>query len=64
MEQKHDQELLAEAYETIFNEAKTYIVYVDGKEVGMIKAGSHNAAEAKAKQKHPNKNVSVTYTEV
>jgi len=64
MEKKTDTELLAEAYLSMIPEAKTYIVHVDGKEVGTIKAGSHNAAEAKAKQKHPNKNVSVTYTEV
>lgn len=64
MEQKHDQELLAEAYEQVLNEMKTYIVYVDGKEVGMIKSGGHNAAEAKAKKKYPNKNVHVVYTEV
>lgn len=44
---------------------KTYIVYVDGNEVGYIKAGSHNAAEKKAKQKYPNANdVSVAYTEI
>lgn len=47
---------------------KTYIVYLDGVEVGMIKAASHNAAEKKAKAKyqpaHPGKNVSVEYTEV
>lgn len=43
---------------------KTYIVYVDGIEAGMIKAGSHNAAEKKAKAKYPNGNVSVAYTEV
>lgn len=46
---------------------KTYIVYVDGDQVGMIKAGSHNAAEAKAKKKYQGKNpwsVSVAYTEV
>jgi hypothetical protein len=43
---------------------KTYIVYVDGVEVGMIKAASHNAAEKKAKAKHPGKQVSVAYTEV
>ena len=30
----------------------------------MIKAGGHNAAEKKAQKKYPNKNVSVTYTEV
>lgn len=43
---------------------KTYIVYVDGVEVGMIKAGSHNAAEKKAQKKFPGKSVSVAYTEV
>jgi hypothetical protein len=43
---------------------KTYIVYVDGVEVGMIKAGSHNAAEKKAAAKYPGKAVSVAYTEV
>lgn len=30
---------------------KTYIVYVNGVEVGYIKAGSHNAAEKKAQKK-------------
>jgi len=30
---------------------KTYIVYYNGVEVGYIKAGSHNAAEKKAKKK-------------
>lgn len=43
---------------------KTYIVFVEGNEVGMIKAGSHNAAEKKAAAKYPGKNVSVEYTEV
>ncbi len=43
---------------------KTYIVYVDGVEVCMIKAASHNAAEAKAQKKYPGKQVSVAYTEV
>jgi hypothetical protein len=43
---------------------KTYIVYVDGVEVGMLKAGSHNAAEKKAQKKYPGKQVSVAYTEV
>lgn len=43
---------------------KTYIVYVDGIEVGLIKAASHNAAEKKAQLKYPGKNVSVAYTEV
>jgi hypothetical protein len=43
---------------------KTYIVYDErGNEVGMIKAGSHNAAEKKAKNKYGPK-ASVTYTEV
>jgi hypothetical protein len=43
---------------------KTYIVYVDGVEVGTIKAGSHNAAERKAKALYPLNDVSVAYTEV
>ena len=43
---------------------KMYIVYVDGREVGMIKAGSQNAAEKKAKAKYPTANVMVAYTEV
>ena len=43
---------------------KTYIVYVDGNEVGTLKAGSHNAAEKKAQKKYPGKSVSVAYTEV
>jgi hypothetical protein len=43
---------------------KTYIVYVDGVEAGMIKAGSHNAAEKKAKTKYPGKDIAVAYTEV
>jgi hypothetical protein len=43
---------------------KTYIVYVDGFEVGYIKAGSHNAAEAKAMKKYPGRNVMVCYTEI
>jgi len=44
---------------------KTYIVYCDGVEVGMIKAKSHNAAEKKAKKLYPRANdVSVAYTEV
>jgi hypothetical protein len=46
---------------------KTYIVYVNGEEKGMIKAASHNAAEKKAQKKFPNvpaHNVSVAYTEV
>ena len=43
---------------------KTYIVYLDGVEVGYIKAGSHNAAEKKAKKKYPKRNVSVVYTEL
>ena len=43
---------------------KTYIVYLDGNEVGMIKAGSHNAAEKKAQAMYPGRHVSVAYTEV
>jgi hypothetical protein len=48
---------------------KTYIVYLDGREVGMIKASSHNAAEKKAKARYANhvligRDVSVAYTEV
>lgn len=57
---------------------KTYIVYVNGVEVGMIKAGSHNSAEKKAQKKHGHTGhnynsfgpsvaqriVSVAYTEV
>lgn len=43
---------------------KSYIVYVDGEERDMIKAGSHNAAEKKAQKKYPGKQVSVAYTEV
>ena len=43
---------------------KTYIVYDEnGNEVAMIRAGSHNAAEKKAKDKYGPK-ASVTYTEV
>jgi hypothetical protein len=43
---------------------KAYIVYVDGIEVRVIKAGSHNAAEKKAQKLYPGRNVSVAYTEV
>ena len=46
---------------------KTYIVYIYGKEVGMIKAKSHNAAEKKAQKQHPDVpsfNIDVAYTEV
>lgn len=42
---------------------KTYIVYVNGEEMGYIKAGSHNAAEKKAQQKY-GETASVTYTEI
>lgn len=43
---------------------KTYIVYDgNGDEVGYIKAGSHNAAEKKAKAKY-GENASVAYTEL
>jgi hypothetical protein len=44
---------------------KTYIVYVNGIEVKMIKAGSHNAAEKRAKKLYPDSSfVAVVYTEV
>lgn len=43
---------------------KVYIVYVNGVEVGTIKASSHNAAEKKAAKKHPNAHVSVAYTKL
>jgi hypothetical protein len=43
---------------------KTYIVYNEkGEEVAIIKAGSHNAAEKKAKKKYGEK-ASVCYTEI
>lgn len=50
---------------------KHYIVYVNGVEQpGTIKAGSHNAAEKKAKKKHgkdyrgADTVISVAYTEI
>lgn len=49
---------------------KTYIVYVEGIEVGYIKAASHNAAEKKAQKRYPGNapsgipRASVVYTEV
>ena len=53
---------------------KTYIVYINGTEVGYIKAGSHNAAEKKAQKIyapvrsrdgfHQEAMVSVAYTEL
>lgn len=43
---------------------KVYIVYVDGEERGMIRAGSHNAAEKKAQKLYPGRRVSVAYTEI
>jgi hypothetical protein len=48
---------------------KTYIIYVDGEEVGYIKAGSHNSAEKKARKKYywpvyPGKQITVAYTEI
>jgi hypothetical protein len=44
---------------------KTYIVFVDGVEVGHLKAGSHNAAEKKARKLYPEARfVSVEYTEL
>jgi len=43
---------------------KTYIVYVNGEEVGYIKAKGHNDAEKKAQAKYPDQQVSVAYTEI
>ena len=43
---------------------KVYIIYVDGVEVGMIRAAHHNAAEKKAQKKYPGRQVTVAYTEV
>lgn len=43
---------------------KSYIVYVNGEERGLIKAGSHNSAEKKAQKKYPDQHVMVTYTEL
>jgi hypothetical protein len=43
---------------------KTYIVYLNGMEVGYIVAGGHNQAEKKAKKKYKTENVSVVYTEI
>lgn len=46
---------------------KTYIVYINGEEVGYIKAGNHNSAEKKARAKYsdePPHAVSVVYTEI
>ena len=55
----------------IKNNMKTFIVYVNGLERGYIKAGSHNAAEKKAKKKYcaspylaTPSSVSVEYTEL
>ena len=43
---------------------KTYIVFdVTGRELGLIKAGSHNGAEKKAKKLY-GKYVFVAYTEI
>jgi hypothetical protein len=44
---------------------KIYIVYnAQGYEIGLIKAGSHNAAEKKARKKFEGQKVSVAYTEL
>ena len=45
---------------------KTYIVYVNGIEIGYIKAGGHNSAEKKAAKKYGQngETVSVCYTEL
>ena len=43
---------------------KTFIVYDEtGREVAIIKAGSHNSAEKKAQKKYGEK-ASVAYTEI
>lgn len=43
---------------------KSYIVYVNGEEKEILKAGSHNKAEEKAKKKYPGQFISVAGTEV
>lgn len=48
---------------------KTYVIYLNGREVGLIKAGSHNTAEAKARARYAHHlavgaDISVAYTEV
>ena len=59
---------------------KTYIVYINGMEVGMVKAGSHKAAEKKVQRlvsrarnltnpdgsicPTPKRDISVAYTEL
>ena len=43
---------------------KTYIGYVDGDEVGTIRAVGHNAAEKKAQARFPGRFVIVAYTEL
>ena len=45
---------------------KTYIVYLLGKEVGIIKARNHNQAEEKAFKKYHGGplSISVSYTEL
>jgi hypothetical protein len=49
-----------------FRNMKTYIVYVNGNEVGYIKAANHNAAEKKAFKKYNGdcRNIQVVYTEL
>ena len=60
-----DEYFMENTNEDLLKEMKTYIVYVDGEEQKeYIKAGSHNAAEAKAKKKYQGKDVSVAYTEI
>lgn len=43
---------------------KTYIVYVNGVEVGLIKAGSHNAAEKKAQKRYVSTTDALNYQRV
>jgi hypothetical protein len=43
---------------------KVYLVFVDGIEVGKLRAKSHNAAEKKAAALYPGRSVMVSYTEI
>lgn len=43
---------------------KVYIVFVNGIQVGKLRASNHNAAEKKAQKAYPGKQVSVAYTEI
>ena len=66
-EETEEEDWLKHNYRLIFLSMKTYIVYVNGLEIALIKAANHNAAEKKAQKKykmHPPSKVSVVYTEV